>query len=390
LGPAFDSVLDEDADGRLTTHLEMIADGEMDSWSAPSWLTEGDLIFFYLSKRALPRILSALYGAVLLALPEHKAVLDQYGPNDPRFQAWVREAVAALRPGDNEFVDALARARDLARDFEGAIFAGARVTQRPYVERSLTDQPDNDGVPEVRHWRGRVYAPIADLFTLAAPVPASVFTRHAPLSRTGGPTPLHGDAFSGVRDAVAATNRLPRYVREAYAAPGLRGVTRANWRARFVESADAPRFVNEAQFRAYFADFALADLHDPGTPVLEECRCTPTGAGPIADYFVRVGGRWLPVETKLNVRSVPALATQVARYLGVPTVKPLCGTHAGRERRVDGAALALVLDVEGLYLMDADGYVASGPDSPLLVRSDLARLDASEVRARILQHVRTG
>ena len=151
-------------------------------------------------------------------------MLDHNGADDPRFQAWMREAVAALRPADTEYVDALARARDLARDlardFEGAIFAGARVTQRAYVEQSSTDHPDADGVPEVLHWRGRVYAPIDDLFTLAAPVPASVFTQHAPLSRTAGPTPPHGDAFTRVRDAVAATNRLPRFVREAYAAPG--------------------------------------------------------------------------------------------------------------------------------------------------------------------------
>jgi hypothetical protein len=363
----------------------MIVDEDIDQWSAPSWMAADDLVFFYLSKRALPRILRALYGAILLAVPEHEAVMARYGPDDPRFYAWLHEATAALRPGDDKLVDLLARERDLARELQGTIFAGARVIQSASVaERG---DADDRAAERLHHWRGCVYAPLADGFCLREPVPSDVFTRHVALSRTGGPTPLHGAAFTGVRDAMAVRNRLPRFVLDAYPTAGLRGVTRETWRERFADDRQAPRFVNEAQFRSYFVDYLLGELRDPGTPLLEECRCTTGGVGPIADYFVRLGGRWLPVETKLNVRTQPDLVAQVARYLGVPTVTPLLRRTTGRARNVDGADVALVLDPEGLYLMNADGYLASGPTRPLIGRTDLARWPSEKVRARVLCHV---
>jgi hypothetical protein len=359
-------MIEPDDDDFCETHLQSLIDAHGQAsysggWSAPRWFSEGDIFFFYHSKKALPRI-----GMFM------SAIFDIGGGD-------IHTMVSPWQP----MCICLAREWKLAQELGGHIFACARVAGPAKMDRSA------DEARRPKHWRSRVYASIEDVWTFATPLPLSVFSKHVTLSTGGGLTPVHGTALVRLRDELAKRTEIPEYL--ARATPGregFRGINRSNWRDRTCGT-DAPRFIGEAQLRSYFADFLLAELKDVRTALFQECRCTSSnGTGPIADYFVRIHGRWLPVEAKLSVAVERALTDQVRRYLGVTSFVPLRGKSAQVAHESLGSQFCLVVDSAGVYLMSEQGFVDCTETRPLVSRTAIGRKGVPFLREKLERYLR--
>lgn len=170
---------------------------------------------------------------------------------------------------------------------------------------------------------------------------------------------LTPSAFTFLRDMVVEDHAdAPSYLREAEPAGiGLREINSENWLE--VACSPAVRFVTEVQVRGFFIDFLLREIADLGTPIYEECRCIKAGKSTgIADYMVKVGGKWIPVEAKLALSAERDLPGQVAQYLDVETFRP-----AKRKTGipVEGAKAALAIDQEGVSILSGSGFIKGGP-----------------------------
>ena len=324
-------------------------------WTAPRWLTAGDIIFFYHSKKAEQRITRLL-----------KASAD---PDNIEWQAVPDPEAAIERLGDQ---------LEIARRYAGTIFGCALVTGSASYWRNDDTERDQD-----RHWRSNIYAPISREHIFARPLPDAAFRSALTLSPGGAITPLHGPAFEGLKMLLAEKNQLPDYLVNAQ--PGgvsFRDVDATNW----IEICCAPtaRFIDESQLRAYLLDYLLQDLKDPRTTVYEECRC---GLGMsrlgFADYFVQIHGRWLPVEAKLNVRAERNLPGQVSKYVAVNEFVPSRGKRAGELIRGACTATCLVVDAVGIYLVNAGGYVGCAADRPLWHLTELTRALIPKIREQL-------
>lgn len=325
-----------------------------DGWTAPRWLTRGDIIFFYHTKRALQRATKLVKSAI---------------QDD---EDWV-----ALSDPDAAF-ERLVDQLEIAKEYAGTIFACAQVTGAASFWRNDDAERDRD-----RHWRSNIYAKIGRPYVLARPLPDHAFREHITISPGGANTPLHGQDFERVKELLAEKNHLPDYL--VNARPGglsFRNVSAKNWMT-FSCSPEA-RFIDESQLRAYLLDYLLEELKDGRTNVYVECRCgLDKRHRSVADYFARIHGRWVPVEAKLSVLAERDLPGQVSKYVGVPEFSPTRGVGAGK--LIDGpvAPICIAADAAGLYLLNTRGFLGCGPDQPLLRRTEINAASLSAFRERL-------
>jgi hypothetical protein len=339
------------------THMEALLDPETftyedgNSWTAPKWMSEGDILFYYHTKGAYSRVVRLLKQS---KKPDHP---DWLGVED-------RDAL----------VEILYNQKVLAQAYGGSIFAASRVTGPSYAQ-TRAERPDS-------HFRGLIFAPIDTPIRFESPVFDSQFGGYLALSTGGTTTPLYSDAFDGLIRDISESNEVPEWLRRAKLGDrSFRDVTAKNW-TTFARDTSL-RFVVESQLRAFLIDHLLGELKDPRTSILRECRCDDGG---IADYFVRIGGVWTAVEAKLRVAVEKDLPGQVRRYLSTSSIVPTLGVGSGESQPVIPAALAIVVDSDGLYLLDRKGFVACDALRPLLHRRDFQDDCAQRVLSLVKAH----
>ena len=311
-------------------------------WTAPRWMTAGDILFFYHTRRGQLNV-SRLRRQVERGAP-------------------VSSGVAA----------ALGRAEEQAERFAGSIFACAEVSGRP----SVASDPEG-----YQHFRSTIFAPLGKVHVFGVPVPSEDFSAAVTLSTGGTLTPVHGHALNALKAKLAEANELPAFLRQAVPGTvGFRNVTRHNWHR--ISTSASSVFLDESQLRAYLLDFLLGEVKDPRTAVYEECEClragSPTG---IADYFVRVGASWVPVEAKLNVRAERDLAGQVRKYLRADAFRPRRGPARGRVVETGARGRwCLVADHAGVYAVCDGEFVDCSFDEPLWRREQMTASTGAEIR----------
>jgi hypothetical protein len=245
----------------------------------PRWMTEGDILFFYHTKNAKPKIQKLLKEA---RAEEEALRVSTRGKLIARLRASLRRHEldrAAQR------VRTLEHAAELSEKYSGTIFACAEISgPAEYFE----EEP-------ARHFSSRSFALLGKVHTFANLLPDREFTAYIKVGQNTPSTPLYEREFEGLKRQLSERNTLPGFVKRArIGAESFRDVTQENWPS--ISCSSDARFINEAQLRAYLLDFLLEDLKDPSTPLLRECRCYRGGAETgLADYFVKVGGsgyRW--------------------------------------------------------------------------------------------------
>lgn len=342
------AMIDEhgEAFGRAVTDMELLLTTrhiEGLAWSAPKWLLQDDVVFFY-------HAISAKARAIRL-----------------------RKEAKVL--GDDLLVGHLNKAVEYAERFGGTIFGCARaVSPAQHLGRL-------DGA----HFDGRVFVEIDDLFMFDRPVPKAEFSEFVTLNPQGTITYMGESACIGVHAILAKSCQLPDYLEGASFADRIIGkVSNANWKEAAIRGCG--RFRLEEQARANYFDYLLRELKDSRTSLLEECNCFRTRKlTGTADYFMCVGGRWIPVEAKLNILAEADLPGQIRQYLGIERFVPTRGTHRGREFTTGANDVCLVVDQRGLYVTRGGEFVESTPDEPLLRTEDLILVDFEQTRRQLMK-----
>jgi hypothetical protein len=189
---------------------------------------------------------------------------------------------------------------------------------------------------------------------------------------------------------VGQKNTLPPFLRDARGGEaGFRNVNTSNWPT--ISCAQHVRFIHETQIRAYLLDYLLAEVKDPGTPLLEECQCFRDGrATGFADYFIKLHGQWVPVEAKLNMLAEKDILRQVAKYMHIDAFRPTKGARRDEIVTIRRAPLCLIADQLGIYLVSGQQFVDCTPGAPLWKREHLGHESVRPIRQRLQSAVMAG
>lgn len=335
-----------EASGRPQTDLETLlhfSAGTEAAWTAPRYMQTGDILLFYHAVSARNRI----------------ATMQRH-----------------LGPNDRDLADVLKRNAVFAKEYGGTIFACAEITGPAIYERPAG---------KASHFRGRSFAPFRKVVRFTPPL--EEFAAAVTIKRGVALTPVEGQHFDTLKDLLKQQQRLPPFFEAAR--PGgtdFGGTTAETW--RHIACAEDKRFSDEAQVRAYLIDYLLDEIKDPATPRYEECPCFRGGERiGIADYFVQLGGQWMPVEAKLNIYAERDLPAQLRRYTGLDAFQ-----STGRKRHPGPQhPYCLIIDQAGIYIA-AEGVFVTAPGRrtdtlparPLIARDELPDLPGSAIRARLL------
>lgn len=322
-------------------------------WTGARWMTEGDILFFY-QTRFRPRLFVRRLLKQARTLPVENA---------------------------KPLVELLERNLKLIDRYGGTIFACAEVTgPSEYLQRE-------DGERNASHFRGRVFVPNHRVHVFEVPLGGEHLKQQVTLSTGGTITPLLGEDFEGVKQALAKNNVLPEYLLKSK--PGGRsfsGISKATWRE--ISCAPELRFIDESQIRVYLLDYLLDEVKDHGTPLLQECECFRDGQRTgRADYFIQVGKQWVAVEAKLNVLCERDLLGQISKYTSIKLFQPEKGRYRGRKYELTSSALCLVADQVGLYLIDEGHFVLGEPGSPAWLREELTLCVVMDIREAIISRL---
>lgn len=318
-------------------------------WTAPKWIMQGDILFLYHAVMARKYVRHLLR----LARKEH--------------------------PVDAELVATLGHAADLAERYSGKLFGYAEVAG---ATEHLSDDDD-----DLMHFRSRVYAPLGKVHIFQHPLSLDVLETTVKISRGGAITPVSAHEFDAVKALLARDNTLPESMARACGGDlGFRAVNQSNWPEIACRSSVA--FLHEAQLRAYLLDYFLAELKDSGTPLLQECRCfrdqQQTG---FADYFIKVHGRWVPVEAKLNMLAEQDILGQVSKYQHVQSFTPTKGVSKGERFQTSDDALCLVADMSGVYVVQDHSFIDCTPGAPTWRRAHLGHVVVNAMRERLRSYM---
>jgi len=276
-------------------------------WTAPQWLTEGDIMFFYLAKRTKTRI---------------KRLLTETQEKFPQKRSLIK---------------LLKRAQSAADLYAGNIFACATVSG----STQLFEQQN-------KHFVSRLFAPLDKVHIFEKPVKQEIFSDYLRIGLSTI-TPLYKKEFDGLKNLLAKNNDLPSFLITSELGDKLfRNINHKNWRS--ISCSSNAKFIHEGQLRNYLIDFFLNEIKDKGTTVLEECECfrgkRNTGR---ADYFVKIFGLWFPVEAKLDISKEKKLLVQIEKYANINSFVPSKGKHRNNRFDTKMNPLTLIIDKSGLY-----------------------------------------
>ena len=333
---------------RWSTDLELLLNFKTNNpvfWTAPKWLTEGDIIFFYHTKRAKARIVK---------------LLDEAREKFPRKRS---------------LINLLERAKENASLYAGSIFACATVAgaTRLFERRE-------------KHFVSRLFAPLKEVYVLGQPLRQEAFNDYVKIGLSTI-TPLYKKEFNGIKKLVSKQNDSPSFLQNALLGDKtFKNVNINNW--RFIICQSNAKFIHESQLRSYFTDFFLDEIKDRGTAILEECECfrgkAKTGR---ADYFVKISGLWIPVEAKLNISQEENLLIQAAKYMDISYFSPAKGTYRKRKFVASSVTLCLILDQAGIYYISEKGkFIKSGFRKPRWKRTNLTKDVVSKIRDEIIKY----
>ena len=326
------------------------ADNEEDNyteWTMPKWCKIGDIVFFMHAKTANATI--------------------------SRLKKKLRESKGEYSESDYEgLISFLLRGEDLYQKYGGKIFAVGKV-----CGGSFCYEEDSDFE---YHWKSPVYAPIDSLYCLERPIAISEFNDFIYVSRQSAITPVFGKEFEALKSLIMSKNAVPRYLEESVSMPiPLSKITGNNW----IQIASQYRrsFFLEIQFRTYYVDYLLSSLGDR-KGFFKECACIKgERKASFVDNVLVIGGKYLPVEVKLNIDTEKDLIGQLRKYCALD--KLVLDTKKQRfaaPEKVYGDGL-LVIDTNGAYWYDNSEQSVS----PIRSLDDIfTQQDISNLREAIL------
>lgn len=307
-------------------------------WTAPKWLTKGDILFFYHALTAKQQVSKLL--------KEVKEIWD-----------------------NNKLTQLLEHADDLANRYAGTIFGCAEVIgPSEYLEGPLS------------YYKSNIFVPLSKIHIFKSALSIDIFRSFIKIERKGTITILGKKEFEGLKQELSIKNDLPGFLQNAiFGEHGFYNINKDNWRS--IICGNNTEFVHEVQVRTYFTDYLLDELKDNGTPLLQECQCFRDGQMTgIADYFVKLHGNWIPVEAKLNVLAERNISSQLEKYIHIDSFVPTMGINKGKVFEIDDLSICLVIDQSGIYVTYDSEFRDCSLGIPLWKREQLEHNLISVIR----------
>jgi hypothetical protein len=302
--------------------------GTLGSWTAPSWFTEGDISFFYHSRRSLGHS-RRLYNKL-------KAKLDAK-------DRLSRDLPDHLRPlADRLLIMLVATAKrglEFAQKYNGKIFAIGRASGG--FERNT---PSAD-----QHWKSNCYSEFDNVSLLDYPIDYDDFRDQVSLEQKAI-TPLTRVQFDLIRQLVLRSNSDVGYLAGVQHRDSRISDVAKNQGWRTVAKELNSCFLFEAQTREYLLDGFVAEISDEGTRVHTEIPSMHrVYGGGIIDYVITFAGSYLPIEAKCSIYQSDELRDQLRKYAGA-------SLRLGRSKK-DTSNCCLLVDSKNLFgfRMGADG-----------------------------------
>lgn len=289
--------------------MESILLGHNVSFTAPKWAVKGDIIFFYHTKSAIIKIRNL-------------------------------KKQAAGEGDEDKLMEYLDMAEKIYKAFGGCIFCVARVGENPKIY--------NDEREDL-HWKGDIYAAIADNVLLKYPVSKDEFEKYVKLAQQRTITPVFGKDYDNLKNLILQKNDPIQYLKNSKAVPvPLKDISPKNWLSMSYDY--RRRFYLEMQFRKFYVDYFLKTLGDK-RKIYSECTCYKNKKrSGYADNFIFINEKYMPVEIKLNIQAEKDLKLQLEKYCGIDFAK------LDKNTEIDSRYLyrdkVLLMDVNGLYIYD--------------------------------------
>jgi len=153
------------------------------SWTAPRWMTQGDILFFYHTKNAKRKIQK------LLKETRDEAQALKISLQGKRLtRLWTRSRRRDLERAAQR-VRTLEHAAELSETYSGAIFACAEISG---PAAHFEEEP-------ARHFSSRSFAPLGKVHTFANPLPDYKFADYLKVGQNTPSTPLYELAFEALK-----------------------------------------------------------------------------------------------------------------------------------------------------------------------------------------------
>lgn len=306
-------------------------------WTVPRWIKTGDIVFFMCAKTSVDHIRRVKKELLMKmkTLEEKIAKFEDNSNEDEETDVQIAYDVCKLA------------IRGLIYE-EGCVYnkIGGKIFAVGRVDGTLEYIDTGEG----QHWSGRVYAPISDIFYLNKPLDISDFRTFITVSREGAITPVFGEKFDKLKVMVRkSTRNVPDYFKDAQAQPTpLTHISRNNYIKIGKEYRRS--FFLEEQYRAYYTDYLLTDLCDNDT-IYKECRCIKPGVeDSFVDNIIKIDGRRLPVEIKLDINMERDIKKQVEKYCYVKEMY----SDRKKELKIDMDSVikscVLIIDTNSVFL----------------------------------------
>ncbi len=325
-------------------------------WTAPRWMTRGDILFFYLSKSSKDNIRKLVRR------------LDE----ESQATGLLRKLLSGRR--GQRLRSLLSQAAKLSEKNSGRVFACAEATgPAEFIP------PEKGYSPR---FKSNVFAPVSNTHVFDQPLSAEQFADLIRI-RQGAVTSLHGKTFQHIKSLFTERNVLPDYLRNAVPAVKASEILLEDDWTNIANRQDV-RFVDEAQLREFLLDPFLEELKDERTLLHRECRCLRGGkVRRLADYFVKIHSAWIPVEAKLNVKAERDIRAQLAEYSNIDSFVPTLGREKGKECPADTHSFCLVADQFGVYIFSNGDFSGCSPGKPVWQWEELDHSIVPAIRNRI-------
>lgn len=333
-----------DMHGEPRTDLDTLLRGEDVNWSLPNSVMGNDVVFF------------------------------QYTSSSKQNLKTLR--AAAMAEGDVEVLAYLDEATQRIESSIGRLVAVGKV---------MGDALRNDDL-EGAHFRQRLFAPISQIspfrkpLSIKSPSPLCRLPEFMPGGSLSNRAFVSDENYQRILSALQGEgNSLPPIIDATHIRPTLNGapLSQENW-MEYATAEDAGFFL-EAHMRGTFVDYLLRELSDDRKlhdEVLVQKSGMPTS---YVDNAIRIGGKLVPVESKLNARSERDLLGQIRKY-----TRPdeLIARDSRRLGSVEHDVVVLV-DRDGVYILIGAAFHDCDLTRPLLQRTKIDRLSIGLLRATI-------
>ncbi|GEM_PF-402025 len=277
------------------------------NWSAPKWAKRGDIVLFMHAKMARSHL--------------------------TRLRTEVRTTYPKRSLKYSRLLHAIEEQINFHKRYGGKIYAIGRVYGNPEEEEPLPG----------KHYSSRIFCDVDDLYLLDTPIDISEFNSFITINALSAVTPLYGDTYEHLKELVMQKNDVPEYFVKNHSTPFPHNlVTAETWMKLGLDYRFS--FILESQFRQCYVNYLLQEISGQKT-LYKECACYKT-AKPVTfvDNVIKINGRLLPVEVKLNTASEHNLPKQCEQYCNLNRL--VLDTKKGREADMDKVIRDKVLVID--------------------------------------------